>query len=55
GGNCDFNSCHDPVCKGGSCRIFDPQTILQDGYCDGGACFVEGRPFPSKFLGRLTV
>lgn len=55
GGNCDFFSCREPQCRGGSCRFVDPRTTLRDGYCNGGACTVNGRPFPSRFAGKLTV
>ncbi|CAM9283411.1 unnamed protein product, partial [Sphacelaria rigidula] len=55
GGNCDFFSCREPQCRGGSCRFVDPGTTLRDGYCDGGACTVNGRYFPSRFAGKLTV
>ncbi|CBJ48789.1 conserved unknown protein [Ectocarpus siliculosus] len=55
GGNCDFISCHSPACGGGGCRVVDPLSTLRDGYCDGGACKVNGKPFPSRFAGKLSV
>ncbi|CAN0323162.1 unnamed protein product, partial [Hapterophycus canaliculatus] len=55
GGSCEFISCHSPECRGGSCRFFDPQSTLRDGYCDGGACTVNSKPFPSRFAGKLSI
>mmetsp|Transcript_18592 Transcript_18592/g.43305 ORF Transcript_18592/g.43305 Transcript_18592/m.43305 type:complete len:122 (+) Transcript_18592:74-439(+) len=54
GGACTFNNCEHPSCSGGGCHFHNPQTTLEDGYCQGGSCFVNGKRWESKISDRLS-
>ena len=54
GGACTFTRCVNPTCDGGSCRHVDPASTLRDGYCEGGACLVNGEKWPRRISLDLT-
>lgn len=54
GGMCTFIECESPTCGGGGCDFFDTQSTLRDGYCDGGACRIDGHDAPSKLTDDLV-
>jgi hypothetical protein len=44
GGKCRFIGCHHPTCGGGLCRFELTNTTLRTGFCNGGACSIDGVP-----------
>ena len=54
GGGCTFVRCTRPHCKGGACKFYDTRTVLEDGYCPGGGCTVEGVPVRSRMKDSLV-
>mmetsp|Transcript_28594 Transcript_28594/g.33791 ORF Transcript_28594/g.33791 Transcript_28594/m.33791 type:complete len:113 (-) Transcript_28594:135-473(-) len=54
GGACSFYECSHPTCPGGGCKFHDPKTTLLDGYCDGGACHLNGVPWSASFKNQLS-
>lgn len=55
GGACTFHECSHPTCPGGGCKFYKPVTTLVDGYCDGGACEYNGKPWAAKMKGELSL
>lgn len=54
GGHCKFYSCSNPTCAGGRCTFIDTTTTLGSGYCNGGACIVDGYEFSKTFEDNLA-
>jgi len=54
GGACTFLHCTDPSCAGGRCEFFEPKNTLLDGFCNGGACRVDGHDASSSLRDQLA-
>ena len=55
GGGCTFDTVWNPTCCGGTCSFFNVHSTLTDGYCTGGGCSLDGKPFPSSFSKNLSM
>ena len=41
-------------CASSQCKFYEPRTTLVDGYCDGGACEFNGKPWAAKLKNQLS-
>ncbi|KAL3659380.1 Secreted RxLR effector protein RXLR-C08 [Phytophthora oleae] len=54
GGACIFDNTAEASCSGGGCQFVNVATTLDDGYCKGGGCTLEGDSHPSSLSGSLA-
>ena len=54
GGGCTFVNSKKATCSGGSCHFYNPLDTLKDGYCEGGNCYLENLPWPSRLSTELS-
>ena len=54
GGLCLFEECHSPLCRGGACVFRESKSSLGHGYCEGGACTIDGRAVASNMKDHLA-
>lgn len=54
GGACVFINSVRSTCGGGGCHFVHPNDTLEEGYCEGGNCRMNGRKIPSSLRDRLT-
>lgn len=47
GGVCLFENSKNATCKGGGCNFVNPSDVLEDGYCNGEGCLLNGHPHPN--------
>eukprot|EP00644_Phytophthora_capsici_P000576 jgi/Phyca11/556634/estExt2_Genewise1Plus.C_PHYCAscaffold_930021 len=54
GGACIFDNTAEASCPGGGCQFVNVAKTLDDGYCEGGGCTLEGDSHPSTLSGSLA-